>query len=433
MDWESIVQEKYMSLEDAAKLVKSGDRMFIAGSAVMPYNFLDILYERAYELEGVKTIGSMALRKLKFLSDPGMRGHIDYETYFMGLYDRVGLANGNTTVNSINFGKVLKYIREDFRPNFLITEVSPPDEEGYVTWGPVGVAWIGDVMELKTIETRVAVINKCQVPNVNGIKNKTHISNFDHICFDDHPIYGIPTIPVDDIDRKIASYILPQIPDGATIQLGIGGLANAIGYGLYEKKHLGLHTEMLTDSMVDLAQAGIIDQGRMLAAFGLGNQKMYDYIATGAIKFAPIYYVNDPYEIAKNDNFISINGCLMTDLTGQVCSESIGFRQYSSTGGQLEFVKGAQMSKGGKSFLCLRSTLTDKNGKLVSKINCTLPPGAVVTTPRSEVMYIVTEYGIADMYLKPIEERVRAMISIAHPDFREQLYKEAVQNGLLRE
>lgn len=432
MSWESLIKEKEMSLEDAAALIQSNDRVYIAGSATMPYRLLDILYERAYSLHNVRMLGSMALRPLKFLSDPNVHGHLDYETLFCGFNDRVGVKNGNTHINSVHFGKAIQYMRNDFLPNVVMTEVSAPDAEGYMTWGPVGVALLGEIFELPSIETKIVVINHHQPANRNGIKTKIHVSEVDVICYDDHSVYGIPDPVVTETDRKIAEWIVPFIKDGATIQLGIGGLSNAIGYSLMGKKHLGLQSEMLTDSIVALIKAGVIDHERALAAFGLGNKAMYDFIETGAIRFAPLSVVNDPYLIGQNDNFISVNGCLMADLTGQVCSESIGFRQYSSTGGQLEFVKGAALSKGGKSFLCLHSTMTDKSGETISKIRCTLPPGAVVTTPRSEVMYIATEYGVADLYLKPIERRVKAMIEIAHPDMRHQLREEAIEAGLLR-
>jgi acyl-CoA hydrolase len=182
--------------------------------------------------------------------------------------------------------------------------------------------------------------------------------------------------------------------------------------------------------MVTLAKQGVIT-GKILAGFGLGSLDVYNFCANPQVQLAPIPAVNTLAAIADNDNFISINACLMADLTGQVCSESIGHTQFSATGGQLDFVRGAAMSQGGKSFLCLASTVKDKSGKVSSKITCNLPPGAIVTTPRADAMYIVTEYGIADLYCKTIEARVKAMISIAHPDFREELRRQAVENGLL--
>jgi acyl-CoA hydrolase len=183
--------------------------------------------------------------------------------------------------------------------------------------------------------------------------------------------------------------------------------------------------------MVYLAKKGVIT-GKQWAAFALGTQELYEYVGNGPVQFAPISIINDPVEIGKNKNFVSINACLSTDLTGQVCSEAIGPRQYSATGGQLDYVRGAAMSEGGKSFLCLASTRTDKSGKLHSKIEVSLPPGSIITTPRADVMYIATEYGVADIYLKTVEDRVNAMISIAHPDFRDELRAGAIREGIIR-
>ena len=201
--------------------------------------------------------------------------------------------------------------------------------------------------------------------------------------------------------------------------------------GLADKKDLSVHTEMFTDSMHELAKKGVIN-GEIYCGFGLGSEELYEFVGQGRVELALIWTVNDPYAIGKNDNFISINACLMTDLTGQVCSESIGHRTYSGTGGQADYVRGACISKGGKSFLCLPSASKDKEDNLRSNIVLNLPFGEIVTTPRSDVMYIVTEYGIANLYNKPIIERVEAMISIAHPDFREELREQAKKAKLIK-
>jgi len=214
--------------------------------------------------------------------------------------------------------------------------------------------------------------------------------------------------------------IAEQIPDGAAIQIGVGGLSNAIGYYLTNKKIISIYTEMFTDSMMDLVKKGIVT-GRIVAGFGLGSNELYNFMGDSKVELRPVRIINDPNEIGKNDNLISINVTLMIDLTGQSCSESLGFAQYSCTGGQSNFTRGAALSKGGKGFLCLPSTVQTKDGKTSSTITAVLPPGAVVTTQRSDVMYVVTEYGIADLYCKPIVHRVNALISIAHPDFRADL------------
>ena len=431
MAWHEVYDSKLISLETAAAMIRSGDRIYIGASAVVPYAILNILSDRASELTDVLLVGGMLLNPVKFLENPECHGHIDYETFFLNGYDKVGVKNGNTHVNSIHLSQVARYYREVIKPNLLITEVSEPDEEGFMTWGAVGVAWSGDVNDFSSVKKRIVVVNKHQPHCSFGFKNKIHVSEVDAICLDDHLLPEFPQPEVTEVDQQIADLILEQIPDGATLQIGLGGLANAVGYGLGKKKDLAVHTEMLTDSIVSLARAGAINRD-MCAAFGLGSQNVYDFLNEGRVFMQPISIVNDAYEIGSHENFISINSCLMADLTGQVGSESIGNRQFSGTGGQLDFVKGAALSKGGKSFLCMHSTTQGKNGELISKVNFHLPEGAIVTDPRSEVMYIVTEYGIADLYLKPIRDRVEAMIAIAHPQFRDELREKALAAGMIQ-
>ncbi len=427
MTWKETYDRKHVTIEEAVSTIRSGDTVFVSGSTAIPYAAVNALADRAPELKGVNLIGCMALSPLKIFSSKDYKGRIDFTTFFYSAYDKVGYKNGNVHIVSVSFSKLSRYLVQFGRPNVLMVEMSEPDEEGYLHWGPTGVAWNGEVAE--AVDRIIAVVNKHQ-GHVSGRMNKIHVSRVNLICRDDHPLPELVQPKVEEIDQTIANLILDYIPDGATLQLGLGGLANAIGYGLEEKKGLSIHTEMLTDSMVELAKKGVIS-GKILAAFALGNQETYGFVKGSRTKLAPISCVNDPAEIGKNENFISINSCLMADLTGQVCSESIGFRQFSCIGGQLDFVKGAAMSKGGKSFLCMHSTRTDEQAILSSRICFSLPEGAIVTTPRAEVMYVVTEYGVADLYLKPIEQRINAMISIAHPRFREELRAQAAKAGML--
>jgi acyl-CoA hydrolase len=274
----------------------------------------------------------------------------------------------------------------------------------------------------------IVQVNRYQ-PRVNGMEHRVHVSKVSCICEYDHPLAALAQGAPTDIDNRIADFVVPQIPDGATNQIGLGALSDAVGYKLAQKKNLSVHTEMFTDSMVELVKKGVIN-GKMVAGFGLGSEALYNFIGEGKVELKPVRITNDPREIAKIDNIMSVNVTLMVDLTGQACSESIGFLQYSSTGGQADFVRGAAWAKGGKSFLCLPSTVKMKDGKVISSITAAFPPGAVVTTTRSDIMYVVTEYGIADLFCKPIKERVKALIAIAHPDFRDQLGREAVDLGL---
>ncbi len=427
MKWEAIYQEKLVSIEKAALLIESGDTAWFGACSSAPIQLLEAIGDRYESLENVDLITAMALYPYKFLKSKDYIGHLDFHTLFYGAFERQFFKIGNVNVNSVHLSNLARALKEHYKVNTLLADVSLPDEEGYMYYGPMGVVVNGEVAEMAT--KKIVQVNKFQ-PKVKGVKNRIHVSEVDCICEYDHELPVLPQPPISDVDRKIADLLLPLIPDGATIQVGLGGLANAVGYGLESKKNLSVHTEMFTDSMVYLAKKGVVN-GKLMAAFGLGSTELYEFVGEGKVELAPISYVNNPVEIGKNKDFISINACLMVDLTGQVCSESLGHFQYSSTGGQLDYVRGASISDGGKSFICLSSTVKNKDGSVKSTINVNLPAGEIVTTPRTDVMYVVTEYGIAYLYNKPLKERVKAMIEIAHPDFRESLMAEAKAAGLL--
>jgi acyl-CoA hydrolase len=426
--WKQIYKSKLVSIEEAAAKVSSGDRIWCGACSAAPIQLMDALADRVNELEDVHVMSALALYPFKFLQSPNYIGRINYHTIFYGAYERTFFKAGNITINSVHFSKNHLVFKDYFRTNTLMTDVSPPDDEGYLYYGPMGVAFNGAAAE--AADKIIVQVNKHQ-PKVKGMEHRIHVSKISCLCEHDHPLPPLPQEAPTEIDNKIADLIVPQIPDGATIQLGLGSLANAIGYKLGDKKDLSVHTEMFTDSMLELVKKGVIN-GRIVAGFGLGSQELYQFIGEGRVELKPVRITNDPKEIAKCDKMMSVNVTLMVDLTGQACSESIGFLQYSSTGGQADFVRGAALSKGGKSFLCLPSTVKTKEGQVLSTIAAAFPPGAVVTTPRSDTMYIVTEYGMADIFCKPIVERVKALIAIAHPDFRDQLKRDAIETGLIR-
>lgn len=427
MSWQDIYKSKLVSVEEAAKKIESGDKIWFGACSSAPIQILEALADRAQELKNVDLVTAMAMYPYKFLQSSEYIGKLNFHTIFYGPFERKFYKVGNVDIDSVHFANSYLAIRDVYKVDTLLADVSEPDEDGYMYYGAVGVSWNGVVAEYA--KKKIVQVNKCQ-PKVNGVKHRIHVSEVDCICEYDHPLPELTQPPVKETDKKIASYIIPLIPDGATLQVGLGGIANAVAYGLEDKKNLGVHTEMLTDSMVYLAKKGVISR-RILAGFGLGSKELYDFVGEGKVELAPIETVNDPYIAGKNDNFISINSTLMVDLTGQAGSESIGFSQFSCTGGQLDYVRAAGISKGGKSFLCLASTIKNKDGSIESTINVSLPAGQAVTTPRSDVMYVVTEYGIADLYNKPIKARVEAMISIAHPDFREKLRQDAIAAGLI--
>lgn len=432
MIWEKEYKNKLISLEEAAEKIESGDRCWISTCSSAPTQLIEAISNRYENLNNVHMFSALTLYPFKFMTSTQYIGHINYHSEFYGPYDRAYEKVGNIDLNSIQFEKFGEYILDKSengpKINTVLADVSEPDEEGYMYFGPMGVAATGPICGIA--DKIIVQVNKYQ-PKTSGMYNKIHVRDVTWICERDHKLPQFPQPSITETDKKIAEAILPLIPDGATIQIGLGGLANAIGYGLENKKNLSVHTEMFTDSMLELVKKGVIN-GRIYCGFGLGSQELYDFVGQGKVELAPIWRVNDPYEIGKNDNFISINACLMADLTGQVCSEGIGHRSYSGTGGQVDYVRGASISKDGKSFLCLASTSKDKNGFLRSNIMVDFKEGQVITTLRTDVMYIVTEYGIADLYNKPISERVEAMISIAHPDFREELREKAKKAKLIK-
>ncbi len=337
---------------------------------------------------------------------------------------------------SVHLSQVDIWCRQTQPPDVAFFEVSPPDEEGYMCYGGTGVAFHCYLKE--SAKKIILQINK-NAPYLYGEQNLIHYSEADAIVRGDSPIPTLPNLPVDETLQKMSEFLLEQIPDGACLQLGIGGVANAVGFGLKNKNDLGSHTEMVTDSIKELMQLGVINNsqknfmpGKTVAAFAQGSEDLYRFIDHNPdYYFMPFPVVNNPVNIAKNDNMISINTAMSVDLLGQVCADNLGGSQYSSTGGQVDFVRGAQMSKGGKSFIAVTSTVDSKKNGRQSRIVPQLPLGSVVTTPRSDVQYIVTEYGCVNLKLLTTKDRVRAMISLAHPDFRPQLTEKAKESGMI--
>lgn len=429
-NWKDIYSQKLVTVEEAASKIESGNKCWFGPCSSSPIALIEAICDRVNELENVDLVSGMSLYPYKMFQSADFIGRINFHTIFYGAYERGFYKVGNININAVGLSDVAAALKSSYKIDTLLADVSSPDEDGYMYYGPMGVAANGEVAEYA--KKIIVQVNKYQ-PKVSGVKHRIHVSDVTCLCEADHELPELPQPEVSEVETKIAQLLLPRIKDGSCLQIGLGGLANAVGYGLEGKKDLSVHTEMFTDSMVYLAKKGTIS-GRMFAAFGLGSTELYEFVGEGKVELCPISYVNNPSEIAKKDNFVSINACLMADLTGQVCSETLGHYIYSTIGGQLEYARGAAMSKGGQSFLCMPSTVKNKkDGSPSSTISLNLPAGEVVTTPRNDVMYIVTEYGIADLYHQPIRERVKRMISIAHPDFRSQLIQEALGAGLIRE
>ncbi len=433
MDWKEEYKKKLVSAEKAVSVIKSGDRVAMPGGSSQPIDVVNALGKRKDELKNVTLTSGISMYPYEIFK-PEFKGHIDFVSLFVGPMERAFLRVGNVEPMSYHFS-LADQVSISVNPNVFLCEVSRPDKWGYMSFGPVGV-YNNDIC-CKRAETVIVQVNK-ETPRVHGNQAVIHVSEVDYIIENDHPLPVIPEIPIADVERKIAANIAERIPDGATIQCGIGAVSDAVVNLLDTKKDLGVHTEMFTNGMMNLAKKGVITGARknyhpdkVLCGFAIGDKELYDFVDDNpTFEFEPIYVVNNPYNISRNDNMVAINNIMTADLTGQCASESIGHAMYSGTGGQLDFVRGANGSKGGMSFLATASTAETKTGT-ISKIVSAFKPGTVITTPRSDVKYIVTEWGVADLWLKSVPARVREMIKIAHPDFREQLEREAKEAQLI--
>lgn len=430
--WREIYKTRLMSAEDAAKTVQDGDRIFCGSASSSPDKLLDTLFDRVYELNDVSVAGLIMLAPFhKILSEDKVR-HIEYNNMYATPLDRKALSDGICTHTPFHFSELSRTATEFSSYKKVFTQVGAMDDHGYLNAG-LGGNFL-DAIEGEGIEEIILEVNEHQ-PNIHG-RNFYHISHpkIKAVIENNHPVFALPPAPATDTDRAIAEQLVEYINDGDTIQLGIGALPNAIGESLMDKSNLGCYTEMLPDAIMQLFEAGALDNSlktffpyQFNSFFAAGSTELYEWLDDNpAICFMPISYNNDPYNIAKNDNLISINSTLEIDITGQCCSESIGTTQYSATGGQVDFCRGAFMSKGGKGFIATRSTAFDKEmGENVSKIVPMLRPGATVTLTRTDVMYVATEYGVVNLKGKNLRERAAALISITHPDFRGDLRKHA--------
>lgn len=394
------------------------------GGHCIPHDFSVALSKRAGELRNVTICLGLALKLYDYMQ-PQFRESFHIETPFVGPVERICMEWKTAEYVPLHLNEMGLWMDRK-KPNVAAIVVTPPDDEGYMNR-----SCFGGLVPKRAIERAELVIAEVNpaTPWLNGDDLKIHVSEVDYIIESNADLTEIPDIPITEVERNIAHYIAEMIPDGSTIQLGLGGLANAIGYFLKDKKDLGAHTEVVQNSFKELMEAGVINgsrknfyPGKVLATFCVGDRKIWDFVDHNEdIIFTEVEYNNNPYIIGQNDNLISVNNALMIDLTGQVASESIRHKQYSGTGGQVNFVVGAKYSKGGKSIIALNSTFTDKEGKLKSRIVPFLPQGTIVSTSRNDVEYVVTEYGVAHLRYKGVSARVKELINIAHPDFRDEL------------
>lgn len=432
MIWDEY-RRKCVSADEAVKAVKSGDWVEMGFVASMPRLLDEALARRKDELKDVKLRGGMLLAPLKTIdSDPTGEHFIWNSWHFSGI-ERKYAQRGLAYYTPIKYSELPRYIRENLTTDVAMIQVSPMDDHGNFNLG-VTVSHFAAAVE----KARIVIVEvNDDMPRVHGGYDHTiHISKVDYIVEGGHQ--GLPILPEavpTEVDRKIAEHILPEIMDGACIQLGIGGMPQALGKMIADSdlKDLGIHSEMLADSFVDMARAGRVtnrrkqlDSGRIVFTFAAGTQKLYDFIHDNPqLAGYPVDYTNHPLIASQNERLIAINSALEVDLAGQVCSETVGPFNISGSGGQLDFVEAAYYSRNGKSFICLPSTYSDKDGKVHSRIKPLMTYGSVITDTRTTVQYVVTEYGKVNLKGLSAWQRAEGLISIAHPDFREELIKEA--------
>jgi len=435
MDWQKRYQDKLTYPEAACALIRSGDVAASNFGGSIPYAFLDVLADYALEhLENV-TLYLAGFYKQTKIAEAKYNSHITVKSCFLGPWERRAITGGSDLsyqamhLANINLDRMGKH-----RARVLLAAGSVPDENGMIS---LGVAPF-DPKLLDYCETVIVQVNR-SMPFVYGENCQIPVERVTALVPIDEDLPEMVMAPPSDAQRRIAGHIAERIPDGACMQFGIGGVSAAIGEALTVKHDLGCHSEMLTDPIMALMRAGVINNsrksfcpGKTVFTNALGTTELYRFMdRNSALEAHPTAWLNDPRNIAKNDDMISVNGALCVDLTGQVCAESIGFRQFSGTGGQLDYVRGARWSRGGKSFLTLPSVHVDKTGVQHSSISLTLPTGSIVTTPRADVHYIVTEYGAADLQDEPIDVRTKRLIAIAHPDYRDELLFQAKKVGYL--
>ncbi len=438
MDLMSEYRSKLCSADEAVRLVNNGDWVDYGSNNGYPSTLDAALAKRRDELHNVKVRGNLLRGPIAVVEcDPGME-HFVYNSWHCSGYERKLCDVGRAFFTPMLFRDLDRYYRQYLTVDVAMLSVAPMDENGYFNLSGA----LGAERGIADTARKIIVEVNENLPRVMGDPADTSIplSRVDAIVEAGKiPLWEMRAPEPSDIDRQIAGHVMPQIPDGAVIQLGIGGMPNALGELLAESdlKDLGMHTELCSDGYLALFKAGkltnakkTLHPGKGVLGLAIGSQELFDWVhENDDIMGAALSYVNNPWVIAQNEKMISINGCLNVDLYGQIASESAGTRQISGTGGQLDFVTGASMSRGGRAFLCLPSTSTDKKGVLHSRI---LPQmgGDIITTPRSQAPTVVTEFGAADLTGRSTWERAERLIAIAHPDFRDELIRHAEEQHI---
>lgn len=433
MDYTALYQEKMTDALELAARVENGWTIGQDAAIAQAPGFAGALSERAArgEIEGVRLQTMLDVYPYGFYADDSLNGKLNGLSWFAGGGARKAVNGGYADVMPGYYRDMPGHIRRNWDYDAVVIAASPMDSHGYFS-----LSCTNSYTEAMLDKTRRVYIevNRMLPRAVCGAQ--VHISRVDAVIENDHPLPVLPPTTIDAVSETIGGYIAERIPDGACIQLGIGAIPDAVGAALKSKHDLGIHTEMFTDSMVELIACGAVNNSKKqihryqsVTTFAFGSQRIYDYVDDNpGIAILPVDYVNDPAVICRNDNMISINAALEVDLWGQVCAESIGTKHVSGSGGQVDYVRGACQSKGGKSFIAFPATA---KGGTISKIKSILTPGAIVTTSKNDVDYIVTEFGVAHLRGESLSSRARQLIAIADPIFRDELSFEAKKRGIM--
>jgi 4-hydroxybutyrate CoA-transferase len=433
MSWLDLYKSKVTDARTALeRAIKSGSRVILNANCGEPQTLAEALAEIAPTLRDVEVVQLLAMGRSSWVRKE-LDGHLRLNALFVGASVRAAVNDGDADCTPIFLSEIPKLFSRGTLPlDATLVQVSPPDEHGFCSFG-VSVDIIKPAAESSRFV--VAEVN-AQMPRTLG-DAFIHVSKLTHVVETDRPIIEMPRHPFTDVHQRIGTHVAELIDDGSTLQLGIGAIPDAVLSQLKDKRHLGIHTEMFSDGVMELFEGGVITNerktlhpGKIVSSFLMGSRRLYDFIDNNpVVEMHPSNYTNDPFIIAQNDQMVAINSAISIDLTGQVNSDSIGLQLYSGIGGQVDFVRGASRSKGGKAVIALPATA--KSGTM-SRIVPTLAEGAGVVTSRGDVHYVATEFGVVNLHGKCIRERAKALINIAHPQFREELERFARERHYLR-
>ncbi len=427
--WQKIYDDKLVTAEEAAAVIESGDHLWFPVGAGEPDVFLKALIARKDTLSGVVIHQILPAKPGYF--DRETAPHIRHDSLFISGASREAVQGGWADLTPNYFSEIPRLIRDYWSADGVGVVVAPMDEHGYFSLS-LGVDYTWEA--LKKAKKIIVEVNQ-QAPRCHG-NCQIHVSQVSSIVECPNPIPELPSAPLTEIDKAIGQYVAELIEDGSTLQIGFGGVPNAVCKALENKKDLGIHTEMVTEGIMELAECGAVNNskktwncGKLIGTFAWGTQRLYEFMNNNPmVEMHPVDYTNNPFNIARHDNMVAINSTIEVDLLGQCCSESMGPKQWSSTGGQVDFFRGANLSQGGKGFVTMPSTA--KRGS-ISRIVPMLSQGAVVTTSKNDVDHVVTEYGVAKLRGKSIRERAKALIGVSHPDFREELRQAAIKMNII--